>query len=126
MGKKRQLYIADYCLAPHKRIEKGSILCQGEKILAIGGASAFEREDGVEVIELENTYCMPGFIDSHIHGAGGFDSSSAYIGEAKLDDMSMVLAEHGVTTFVPTVVSAPAEIMLKNLSVLSDNPDYTI
>jgi len=120
MGKNRTLYITDYCLTPEKRLEKGSILCQGEKILAIGGASAFTREEGLEVIELKNIYCMPGFIDSHIHGAGGFDSSSAYTGKEQLEDMSSVLARHGVTTFVPTVVSAPHDNMIENLSALAD------
>lgn len=96
----------------------GTILCQGENILALGGASAFTREEGLEVIELENIYCVPGFIDSHIHGAGGFDSSSAYTGKEHLDDMSNVLARHGVTTFVPTVVSAPCNTMFANLSAL--------
>ncbi len=120
MGKNRTLYITEYCLTPQKRLEKGSILCEGEKILAIGSASAFAREAGLEIIELKNIYCTPGFIDSHIHGSGGFDSSSAYIGKEHLSDMSTILAQHGVTTFVPTVVSAPSKIMLKNLSVLSE------
>ena len=120
MGKNRKLYIADYCFTPHRRIEKGSILCEDERILAVGGASAFTREKGLEVIEFENAYCMPGFIDSHIHGAGGFDSSSAYTGEEQLESMSLVLAHHGITSFVPTVVSASYETMLKNLSILAD------
>jgi N-acetylglucosamine-6-phosphate deacetylase len=120
MGKNRTLYITDYCLTPQKRLEKGSILCEGGYILAIGGASAFTREPGLKVVELKNIYCMPGFIDSHIHGAGGFDSSSAYTGKEHLSDMSSILARHGVTTFVPTVVSAPPDIMLKNLAALAD------
>jgi N-acetylglucosamine-6-phosphate deacetylase len=119
MRKNRKLYITEYCLTPSKRIENGSILCEDEYILAIGGASAFTREEGLEVIELRNIYSMPGFIDSHIHGAGGFDSSTAYTGKEKLEDMSSVLARHGVTTFVPTVVSAPPETMLENLSALA-------
>ena len=120
MKKNRTLYITDYCLTPQKRLEKGSILCEGEKILAIGGASAFAREAGLEIIELNNIYSMPGFIDSHIHGSGGFDSSSAHTGKEHLSDMSSILARHGVTTFVPTVVSAPVDVMLNNLSDLSD------
>jgi N-acetylglucosamine-6-phosphate deacetylase len=120
MLKNRKLYISDYCLTPHTRIEKGSILCQNDKILAIGSASAFTREEGLEIVEMENTYCMPGFIDSHIHGAGGFDSSSAYTGKEQLKNMSAVLARHGVTSFIPTVVSAPGDTMLKNLNKLSE------
>lgn len=120
MLKNRKLYISDYCLTPHTRIDKGSILCENDKILAIGSASAFTREEGLEVIEMENTYCMPGFIDTHIHGAGGFDSSSAYTGKEQLKSMSAVLARHGVTSFIPTVVSAAGDTMLKNLNTLSD------
>ncbi|MDD5698214.1 MAG: N-acetylglucosamine-6-phosphate deacetylase [Victivallaceae bacterium] len=120
MERKRSLYIADYCLTPHKRIEHGAILCQEDRILAIGGASAFAREEGLEVIEFANIYSMPGFIDSHLHGAGGFDCSSAYAGKERLEDMSSVLARHGVTAFVPTVVSAPSGPMLENLAALAD------
>ncbi len=119
MNKQRKLYLTDYCLTPHKRIEKSAILCEDHKILAVGGASAFTRDEGVEIYEFANAYAAPGFIDTHIHGAGGFDASSAWSGEEKIEDMSAILAERGVTTFMPTVVAAPKENMLKNLVALA-------
>jgi N-acetylglucosamine-6-phosphate deacetylase len=126
MKRKRKLYITDYCLTPTKRIEKSAILCQDDRILAIGGASAFEREPELEVFEFENAYATPGFIDTHIHGAGGFDSSSAYTGREQIENMSRILAERGVTTFVPTVVTSEYDTMLKNLSALADMMDHPL
>lgn len=117
------LILTDYCLTPHKRIVKSGILCEKDKIIAVGGASAFVREPDIDIIELENAYAVPGFIDSHIHGAGGFDSSNPDEAGRSLQDMGNVLAAHGVTTFVPTVVSARIDKMLTNLSKLADMID---
>jgi len=118
MKKRRRLYITGFCLTPHQSIGNGAILCQQDKILAIGGASAFVREPDLEVLELLDCYAVPGFIDSHIHGLGGFDSSTAFHEGSNINEFSRLLASHGVTSFVPTVISAPREEMLKNLDAL--------
>jgi N-acetylglucosamine-6-phosphate deacetylase len=46
----------------------------------------------------------PGFIDVHIHGSGG---ASAMDGSPALEQLAGVLAGHGVTSFLPTAVTAP-------------------
>jgi N-acetylglucosamine-6-phosphate deacetylase len=46
----------------------------------------------------------PGFIDVHVHGGGG---ASAMDGLAQLDRLASFLAVRGVTSFLPTSVSAP-------------------
>ena len=119
MGKNRVLYITDYCLTPYEKISRAGILCEGEKILGIGGASAFTREPGLEVIEMPDSYAVPGFIDCHIHGAGGFDSSAAFEEGSDIEAMCKVLASHGVTSFLPTMVAAPRKNMLMNVSALA-------
>lgn len=120
MKRQRRLYLTDYCLTPVKKIERCGILCENEKILAVGGASAFSRDAELEIFELENAYATPGFIDTHIHGAGGFDSSTADDQGSSINNMSKTLAEHGLTSFVSTVVSAPVDRMMYNLSILGD------
>ena len=50
---------------------------------------------------------IPGLIDQHIHGCGGFDVEDASL-EA-LAAMSEELARHGVTSFCPTVMARPIE-----------------
>ena len=103
----RRLYIADYLITPDHRIENGAVLCEDERILAVGGLSAFSRDPGLEVLTFNNAYMTPGFIDTHIHGAGGFDCSSEDISPRPLDAMSRILGERGVTSIFPTVVASP-------------------
>ncbi len=123
MKRIRRLYVVDYLLTPEKRINHAAVLCENERILAVGGISGFSLESQVEVHEFPDAYLTPGFIDIHIHGAGGFDCSSAGRSPSSLEDMSRLLAERGVTTFVPTVVADRRKDMLENLQRLSDLMD---
>jgi N-acetylglucosamine-6-phosphate deacetylase len=114
------LYILDYCLSPEEHFIHAGILTEGENILAIGGASAFDREEGLEVIELPGCYALPGLIDTHIHGAGGFDSTTPETPGTDIGMMSRTLAGHGITAFVPTVISLPGERMMSAISFLAN------
>lgn len=115
--KERKLYVFDYMLTPD-RLENSAILCEGEHILAIGGLSAFNKDSVMTVYAFENAYATPGFIDTHIHGAGGFDCSCVAQSAGTLEDMSLLLASKGVTSFVPTIVADVPEKMLANLNAL--------
>ncbi len=119
MKKQRTLFIADYLLTPDKRIDNAAVLCEADRIMALGGESSFTLEPGVEEIRLPGAYMTPGFIDSHIHGAGGFDCSSVTLSPNPIDAMSRLLAERGVTAFIPTVVADRRERMLENLQALA-------
>lgn len=48
----------------------------------------------------------PGFVDIHVHGAGG---ASAMDGPDAIRHMARTLAARGVTSFLPTAVSAPLD-----------------
>ncbi len=52
------------------------------------------------------TFICPGFVDVHVHGWGGH---SAMGDRAALDGMARALLRRGVTTFLPTAVSAPLD-----------------
>ena len=49
-------------------------------------------------------YIAPGFVDVHVHGWGGHDAMG---GRAALDGMARGLLRRGVTSFLPTAVTAP-------------------
>lgn len=62
----------------------------------------------VELVEdgalADAPYIAPGFVDVHVHGWGGHDA----MGDATaLDGMARALLRRGVTSFLPTAVSAP-------------------
>ncbi|HVM29846.1 MAG TPA: N-acetylglucosamine-6-phosphate deacetylase [Candidatus Limnocylindrales bacterium] len=48
----------------------------------------------------------PGFVDVHVHGWGGHDAMGD---RAALDGMALALASRGVTSFLPTAVTAPLD-----------------
>ena len=52
----------------------------------------------------EAPFIAPGFVDVHVHGGGGHDAMG---GGRDLDGMARHLLRHGVTSFLPTAVSAP-------------------
>ncbi len=58
-------------------------------------------------------YIAPGFVDVHVHGWGGHDAMGD---TAALDGMSRALLRQGVTSFLPTAVTAP----LDDLSAFAD------
>ena len=50
--RRRRLYLTGYSLTPQKRIENSAVLCEDSRILAIGGASAFNMDAELEVYDL--------------------------------------------------------------------------
>lgn len=115
----RRLYVADYLITPDQRVNNGALLCENEKILAVGGISGFNEQENLEIHRFENGYITPGFIDTHIHGAGGFDCSTAVASPNSIASMSKILGERGVTSFFPTVVAAGKENMISNIADLT-------
>ena len=67
-------------------------------------------------INLGGAYLAPGFIDTHIHGAGGFGADGT---EQDLLQMSEVLLKQGVIAFTPTLYPASIEEMAARLKKLS-------
>ncbi len=111
----RRLYVADYLITPDHIIHNGAVLCENSKIIAVGGVSGFNLKEELEIFHFENSYITPGFIDTHIHGAGGFDCSQCRKSANPLSAMSTILGDRGVTGFFPTVVADHPDVMIANL-----------
>lgn len=121
MAKNRTLFLTDYCLTPHVHIPNAGILCEEKKIIAVGGASAFSLDEpGLHVIDLTDAYATPGFIDSHIHGGGGYDTAKALEPDADINIFCRHLATHGITTFLPTLMSYPRDKMIALTAKLAE------
>jgi len=67
------------------------------------------RDGWIAEVELDDApaggpYVTPGFVDVHVHGRGGHDAMGP---DGALDGMARALLRHGVTSFLPTAVTAP-------------------
>jgi len=68
-------------------------------------------DSSVRVIDTGGAFIAPGFIDTHIHGIGGYGTED---GETEsILKMSRLLAQWGVTAFNPTLYPSEPERMLR-------------
>jgi N-acetylglucosamine-6-phosphate deacetylase len=87
---------------PSKMPEGTVVIVDGNKVVFISPKKA-RYPNNTEIIDASDKIVTPGFIDMHIHGCAGFDVTDGKHGF--LEEMSKFLTEHGVTSFLPTVVS---------------------
>jgi N-acetylglucosamine-6-phosphate deacetylase len=64
-----------------------------------------------QIIDVEEAIIAPGFIDTHIHGFGGWGTEDASA-ESVLE-MSRLLVQYGVTAFNPTIYPSQPRQMIK-------------
>ena len=92
---------------PTKEIADAGILIREGVIEAIGPREALQLPAGAQEIHDAEATAVPGFVDVHIHGAGGHDVMEG-TGEA-LRAVSGMVARHGTTSFLATTVTANPE-----------------
>ncbi|MGN1062594.1 MAG: N-acetylglucosamine-6-phosphate deacetylase [Candidatus Scatosoma sp.] len=86
----------------------------GEKIEKIGGCVK-----GAEAIELpEGAIVLPGFIDEHIHGAGGSDAMDGT--QKDLSVIAETVAQEGTVTFLATTMTQSKENILKAMRAVKE------
>jgi N-acetylglucosamine-6-phosphate deacetylase len=92
---------------PTTEIADSGILIRDGVIEAIGPRSGMTLPRGAQEVRATDDMAVPGFIDVHIHGAGGHDVMEGS-GEA-LGTVARTLARHGTTSFLATTVTASPE-----------------
>ena len=104
-------------LSPIEKFSPGRIVIRNGIIDAVGLLSDLRLPADSEHVDALRFTVVPGFIDPHIHGSGGADVMDATL--ASMNTISRTLASHGTTSFLPTTVSAPPEILGSTLDRLS-------
>ena len=91
------------------KIEKSSLLIENDIIKEINPS---ETND-TTVIDCKGLFVSPGFIDIHIHGAGGHDTMDGTF-EA-INEISKTICKYGTTSFTPTTMTTSADDILKSM-----------
>ena len=85
----------------------------GDKIVSVG------NETEGEIIDLpENAVVLPGFIDQHIHGAGGSDAM-----DGTVEDLAIIantVAAEGTTAFLATTMTQSKENITKAMKAVKE------
>ncbi len=70
---------------------------------------SLSKKGDIDIIDGKGGFVTPGFIDIHIHGAGGYDTMEAT--PQALNNISQTLIKTGVTHFLPTTMTMEVEII---------------
>ncbi len=98
---------AGRAFTPTTEISDAGILIREDVIEAVGPRSGMSLPSGCAEIRAADKTAVPGFIDIHIHGAGGHDVMEA--SESALKAVARKVAEFGTTSLLATTVSAGAD-----------------
>lgn len=104
---------ASRILTPHEEISDGVIIVEGSQITGVGYRDEIRIPSGSVDYVAKGLTVVPGFVDIHIHGAGGHDVMEA--DERALHRITSGIARHGTTSLVATTVTAPLEPTLRSL-----------
>jgi N-acetylglucosamine-6-phosphate deacetylase len=91
-------------LTPATEILGAGILIRDGVIEAVGARQDMRLPSGAAEISATGQTAIPGFIDVHIHGAGGHDVMEGT--EQAMSVVAGTLTRHGTTSFVATTVTA--------------------
>jgi N-acetylglucosamine-6-phosphate deacetylase len=98
---------ASRILTPHEELRDSVILVEGSKITGLGPRDEVRVPPDAVPYAAGDKIVVPGFVDIHIHGAGGHDVMEA--NARALDRITSTVARHGTTSMLATTVTAPVE-----------------
>ena len=98
---------ADRALTPFEEIADCVVLVEGSKIAAVGRRGRVQVPHEAHEIAARGKTIVPGFVDVHLHGAGGHDVMEGEAGA--LETVAATVARHGTTSLVATTVTASEE-----------------
>jgi len=98
---------AGRAITPQEEIRDAMVIVEGEKIAAVGSREEVAVPADARLVEASGDTLIPGFVDLHVHGAGGHDVMEAT--PEALDAAAETLARGGTTSFLATTVTAAPE-----------------
>ncbi len=98
---------ASRALTPTGEIPDAGILIRDGVIEAIGPREGMNLSGDATEISATDKSAIPGFVDVHIHGAGGHDVMEATPEAMRI--ITKTVARHGTTSIVATTVTASAD-----------------
>jgi N-acetylglucosamine-6-phosphate deacetylase len=102
-----QAILAGRAFTPHEEIADAVVLVENGRIVAAGQRKDVTIPPAAQRYDANGLTVVPGFVDVHIHGAGGHDVMEG-TAEA-LDAVTATVARQGTTSLIATTVTASAE-----------------
>ena len=101
-------------------MEQCAVLIEDGLISDVFSQKRFEQrkfDSSTRLIDAGGSYITPGFIDTHIHGIGGYGTEDA--STESILEMSRILADWGVTAFNPTIYADAPDRILETIKKIT-------
>ena len=98
---------------PLERIESPILIVEDGKVISVSSSQETEFPEGGHRLDYPGCVLAPGYIDVHIHGGAGHDVMDSDASALAAIEESM--ARRGVTSYLPTTVSAPESNIVRAL-----------
>ncbi len=97
-------------VTPDGPLEHGHVVVEGDLLAEVGTG----RRAGD--LDARGGWIVPGFIDLQVNGAHGIDVTSE---PERVGELGAALTRYGVTSFLPTVITAPADVRARALAAIA-------
>ena len=104
---------ASRIVTPQEELKDCVIVVEAGRITGIGHRDEVHIPPGARDYVASGMTVVPGFVDVHIHGAGGHDVMEG--DGAALDRITSTVARFGTTSIVATTVTAPVDATCRSL-----------
>ncbi|HLJ26816.1 MAG TPA: N-acetylglucosamine-6-phosphate deacetylase [Candidatus Angelobacter sp.] len=101
---------------PLELIDSPVVVIEDGRVVAVNSRRETELPAHAEHFDFPQMIAAPGFIDVHVHGNAGHDVMET--DDSALAAIERSMARHGVTSYLPTTVTAPEERILGSLEHL--------
>jgi N-acetylglucosamine-6-phosphate deacetylase len=110
----RRRLLAEHVVGPDGVLHDAVVEIDGPRLVGCGpGPAAADAE-----LERVPGWVVPGFVDTHVHGGGGADYATEDPAEALR--ARAFHARHGTTTSFASLVTAPVDVLCRQLAVLAE------
>jgi N-acetylglucosamine-6-phosphate deacetylase len=109
--------LAEHAVTPEGIAQATLLVTEGDRIVSC--ATPQSPVDGE--VERVDGWVVPGFVDTHVHGGGGFDYATEDPEEAV--SAREFHARNGTTTTFASLLTAPVDVLVRQLATLADLVD---
>ena len=105
-------------VTPFQILKDKIIFIEKGRIIAIENKEGTAVPERAEIIDAQNKFVVPGFIDIHVHGGDGFD-----IMDGEYEAVKHIAATHfrfGTTAFLPTTMTMSKNKIIRSLKSINE------
>lgn len=104
---------------PDELLPDGAVVVENGRLTAVGPSHTLTPPPNARILDASGQIVIPGLIDLQLNGGFGHDFTQD---PGTIWEVARQLPQHGVTSFLPTIITAPLAVSQRGLEVLAQGP----